>query len=29
MNEIITGLVSAVLAGGAGFTACKVMIEKR
>lgn len=29
MNEIITGLVSAVLAGGAGFTACKVMIEKK
>lgn len=29
MNEIITGLVSAIVASGAGFTACKFMIEKR
>ncbi|MCX7739282.1 MAG: ribonuclease Y [Hydrogenothermaceae bacterium] len=29
MSEIITGLVSAVLAGAAGFTACKFMIEKK
>lgn len=29
MNEIITGLVSAIVAGGAGFTACKMMVEKK
>ncbi|MEJ5172170.1 MAG: ribonuclease Y [Hydrogenothermaceae bacterium] len=29
MNELIVGLTSAIVAGGAGFTACKVMIEKK
>ncbi|MEZ0322790.1 MAG: ribonuclease Y [Hydrogenothermaceae bacterium] len=29
MNELIVGLASAIFAGGAGFSACKVMIEKR
>jgi ribonuclease Y len=29
MNEVIVGLLSAVFAGGAGFTACKVMVEKK
>lgn len=29
MNELIVGLTSAIVAGGAGFTACKVIIEKK
>lgn len=29
MNEIIIGLTSAVFAGGAGFAACKVILEKK